>query len=203
MVDAVSLPVPKQLSHRRRYAGVLRFARAQAHYESVSVIKVKSHQKYHGLEGVARRMAVGNDLADRAAKEAVARHPQPSKEIVEAAKDQYDTAFATLRVAAAVLKLWPPPAQRPAKLPVNGGRPRASPATSGVRANPHKWSSLSGLWRCGRCLASSRLKVPPVNGCTVVPRFVARHLRNPAGHWRCYHARPSGDTILCHRCGDW
>ncbi len=85
VLDLAAREPATRYSASRKYAGVLlSMLKYPDGVDKIKgTVKVKAHQCIDGIEDQRERwMAIGNDLADAAAKEAVKRHPQPSKEVV-------------------------------------------------------------------------------------------------------------------------
>ncbi len=92
-------------------------------------MKTKAHRNVSGLSpGDDREDAVGNAAADRAAKEAVGLHPQPTPVQVQELDASCKRASLAIRTIAAVLSVFPPmPKERMVRRPANvegGKRPR-------------------------------------------------------------------------------
>ena len=118
VVNAIGLPEWKQDSPARRYAGVLKEVRRHRSWRQGDVIWQKAHQSLNDLQGEELRLAKGNDLADKAAKEAARRcRPEVDAKLDEKARRLAKLAEATRRVAAAVLKTFPTDQRKAERVP--------------------------------------------------------------------------------------
>ncbi len=142
----------ERYSGRRRYAGVLRsmlkFPRGMAHI--VGAVKVRAHQRIDAISDEHERwLAVGNDLADAAAKAARERHPEPPKELADLIRFGEIRAPLVVRaVATAMVQFSPMGGKLRRRANANDPAPHATP---GTQPPAHKWEYTAGRWRCGQC----------------------------------------------------
>ena len=82
VIDLLRLDARRQLNGRRRFAGIARRALAapEAHSMSTCIRKVRAHCDIGAItDPWERHLAIGNSLADEAAKVAQSRHPPSGK----------------------------------------------------------------------------------------------------------------------------
>jgi hypothetical protein len=134
---------------RRVYAGVLRDALTDAAWLGrTQVRKVPAHINPTALPpGAARDDAVGNDLADQLAKQAVAGHPAPAPALVQDLEAALKRARIIVRAIGRVIQCFPPMPRERMLRP-----PRAVEGARVAVGNGHRWTFASGLWRCECCL---------------------------------------------------
>ncbi len=158
------------LSAKKKYAGLFKHAALAEARKVASVVKTKAHRCVSGLPaGDEREDAVGNAAADRAAKEAVKLHPQPTPAQVQDLDASCKRATMVIRTIAAVLSAFPPmPKERMVRRPadVEGANFRG--------VGGHEWHYIHGLWRCCKCLC-----------CTIGQTLTAKVV-----HSQCKGIRP-------------
>ncbi len=145
-------------SAKVRYAGLLKHVLGADPKGVVKVEKIKAHRHVASLPpGDEREDAIGNAAADRAAKEAVKLHPQPTpaqeNDLAAASK----RAALVIRTIGTTMALFPPlPKERMQRHPSN--RDGAEVLGDGG----HDWVFTQNLWRCRRCLRCSiKPKIDP------------------------------------------
>jgi hypothetical protein len=188
---------------RRAYAGLLKTALADpAWLRRVTVRKVLAHVNPSSLPlGDARNDAVGNNMADLSAKEAVLAHPAPAPTLVQDLEAKRRRARYVVRTIAMVTQCFPrmprermirpPPTREGARVAMRGG---------------HSWVHVGGMWRCERCLRMTLQ--PAINGALAHERCPGPKLSMDTaaiaarGHTL---ARTDGlvPIIFCVKCGAW
>ncbi len=159
------------LSAKKKYAGLFKHAALAEARKVTTVVKTKAHRCVSALPaGDDREDAVGNAAADRAAKQAVKLHPQPTPAQVQDLDAACKRATMVIRTIAAVLSIFPPmPRERMLRRPANveGANFRGE--------GDHEWHFIHGLWRCSKCLCCTVAQ-------TLTPRLV---------HSQCTGIRPA------------
>ena len=108
VVKQFTNPVAEWGHEKLAYAGVMRnAARMQKDGCFGSIEKVKAPVSLVGLTGREHFLAVGNDRADKKAKETAQLHKQPDSETLKRYQMAEEQATTALKVIAAVMKLWP------------------------------------------------------------------------------------------------
>ena len=132
-------PLSEQINGKKRYAGLLKAAqRHSGWYEAAAATWQKAHLDMGGLHGVELLRARGNGAADRSAKQAATEgHAEVPVALDRKARWQVAAAEATLKVAAAVLRLFP---QDTIKAP----RMAVEPVVTKRRAGGHSWCMFHG-----------------------------------------------------------
>ncbi len=208
VIDAMAKGPKGYLDGSLRYGGVLLFT--QKYPEGLShvreIVKVKAHQCINAaLSPTERWRAVGNDLADKAAKAAVGRHDQPS------AAQSAQLKFWARRIPYVVKAVATAMAEFP---PAGGNLPRKPPRQrSGATARgeeddgSHRWQFVEGRWRCTRCwtyVQGSPATPPPRKGQRCNAERVTAELKKYTARG---HAMLFADAALpfafCSRCGGW
>ncbi len=208
VLDHAAMDPARRHEGRRRYAGVLmsmaKFPNGVANI--VKSVKVKAHQRIENLTDAQERwLAIGNDLADAAAKEALKRHPQPSPEVDRKIRWWESRARHVVTAVATAMTHFPPLGGKLKK------KPRPQPESSGRGDEdehpPHRWEFSGGRWRCARCWtfiagnggvpAARRKEACRANRITVQQDQFAK-----AGHQML---QTEGDLPItfCARCGGW
>ncbi len=153
-------------SAKARYAGLLKHALGTEMKEAITVVKTKAHRNVTSVPpGPEREDAIGNAAADRAAKEAVRLHPQPTPAQESDLAAACRRATIAIRTIGATMAVFPPlPKDRMQRHPPN--REGAEVRGDGG----HDWTFAQHLWRCRLCLR-----------CTVKPKLDPRlvHARCP------------------------
>ncbi len=159
------------MAAKRRYSGLMKHVWANEARRCTTVIKTKAHRAVAGTpHGAEREDLVGNAAADRAAKEAVKLHPQPTPSQIQDLEAACRRATLVMRTIAATVGLFPPmPRDRMVRHPAN----RAGAQVEG--SGGHQWVYQQNLWRCTRCLK-----------CTVKPQIDAK-----TAHERCKGIGPN------------
>ncbi len=187
-------------SARTRYAGLLKHVLGMEVKEAVVVVKTKAHRNVASVPpGLEREDAIGNAAADRAAKEAVRLHPQPTPAQEGDLAAACRRAAIAIRTIGATMAVFPPlPKDRMQRHPPN----REGAGVMGDGG--HDWIFAQNLWRCRlchRCTVKPRLdpglvhaKCPGRKAARAIPRM-ADH-----GHDVVF---TGGDMpiLFCARCG--
>ncbi len=203
VVRDLNLPPMAALAGRKMYSGLLREVTTDSAWLQRTVIrKVPAHVNPTALRpGPERDDAVGNDVADRLAKEAVEEHPAPPPAMKQDLESALKRARLIVRTIAAVTQCFPPMAKermRRPPPPVNGAR-----VTIGAG---HNWIFTSGMWRCQTCLRMTTR--PQIDSALAHERCPGHRLSMDAcamvsrGHSL---AQTDGalPVIFCVRCGAW
>ncbi len=208
VLEHAAMDPTRRFDGRRKHAGILmsmgKYPQGLANI--ARTIKVKAHQHVESITDPDEKWrAIGNELADAAAKEALKRHPQPSADV--AAQIAFWEARARLVVKAVAIAMsqFPPLG---GKLTRRARAPRLGTAPAGEVDHPvHQWQHAGGRWRCATCWTF-------IVGDGGVPaarrREPCRRLRVPmqqeefvkAGH---VMMQTEGDlpVTFCARCGGW
>ena len=182
-----------QLSRKKRYAGVVRTARAFSDFHAAQrMLKVPAHVAVESCETLFDRFcALGSDAADAAAKEALSRHRAQEETVLRKWEFEWEDAVATARLIAAVGSLWPaarPPGGRrlpgPQRLEVYRRR-RSEQASARARRQQerlegqatHAWTSWRGVRRCRRCGVPWAASGAAAAACTGTRFFFGRCVR--------------------------
>ncbi len=208
VLDHAALDPARRHEGRRKYAGVLlsmaRFPRGMANI--VSSVKVKAHQCIENLTDAQERwQAIGNDLADAAAKEALKRHPQPSAEVEAKIRWWENRARHVVTAVATAMTHFPPMGGKLKK------KPRTQLPTSGRREEEehpsHRWEFSGGRWRCTNCWtfiagdggvpAARRTEACRMDRITLQQEQFAK-----AGHLML-QTEGNLPITFCARCGGW
>ncbi len=208
VLDLAARGPVERYSGKRRYAGVLlSMCRHPEGMKRITrTVKVKAHRRIDAIsDHLEKWMAIGNDLADKAAKAARDRHPQPSHEV--ATQIAFWERRAPLIVHAVAIAM--------AEFSPLGGkltRRANSRRTKGAGEPPtvvprHEWEFVAGRWRCAQCWSY-------IIGDGGVPdsrrhercqreRLTDRHKKfQSMGH---NMLRTEGDLPIsfCSKCGGW
>ncbi len=143
------------MAPRRAYAGIMREVLGNVEWaRRTTVRKVKAHRDPATLtDREERRDAVDNGVADEAARDALALHPQPSPAQVADLEAMLKRSRLIVRTIAKVTQVFPPmPAER-MKRP-----PRAREGAAVRIGDAHDWIFSGGLWRCRVCM---RITIKP------------------------------------------
>ncbi len=203
VVRDLNLPPLAALAGRKMYSGLLREVITDSAWMKRTVVrKVPAHVNPTALQpGPERDDAVGNDAADRLAKEAVEDHPAPPPAMKQDLESALKRARLIVRTVAAVTQCFPPMAkerlQRP-PAPANG-------AQVAIGAG-HNWIFTSGMWRCQTCMRMTTK--PQIDGALAHERCPGHRMSMDAcamvsrGHSL---AQTNGalPVIFCVRCGAW
>ncbi len=101
------------LSGSRKYAGLLKHVLGAEAGKAVEVTKVRAHRHVASIPpGAEREDAIGNAAVDRAAKEAVKLHPQPSPAQERELEAACRRAALVIRTVGAAMAVFPPPCRR-------------------------------------------------------------------------------------------
>ncbi len=195
-----------RIAPTRKYSGVMRdmlkYPHRLAHQESF--VKVRAHVDIHSIqEEEGRRLAMGNDLADRLAKEAVKDHPAPSPaEEAMLAVDLAD-AKAIVKYAAAALRRWPALDKKIGGTRMPGGRKRQARK----QEDRHDWAFVEGAWRCSRCLkcafGSADHPGDSRGKCTGIGTDARAEEAKERGHSVAILESDGLPIICCMKCGAW
>ncbi len=187
-------------SGNRKYAGLLKHVLGAEAGKAVEVTKIRAHRQVTSIPpGAEREDAIGNAAVDRAAKEAVKLHPQPSPAQERELEAACRRAALVIRTIGATMAVFPPmPRDRMTRHPAN---------RSGARIEGeggHEWIFAQNLWRCRRCLRCvTKPKVDAVvahSRCTGMRVDRMLPSMSSKGHDVVY----TGDElplIFCARCG--
>ncbi len=206
VLDLAAREPKRRYDGRKRYAGVLlsMCKYPEGMRRIVRTIKVKAHRCIEGITDQHEKwMAIVNDLADKAAKAARDRHPQPSTEV--AAQISFWEKRAPLVVRAVAIAM--------AEFSPLGGKLTrdASRAKDELKCNrlpevpTHEWEFTAGRWRCARCWSF-------VVGDGGVPAYRRRERcqteRVTTRHWEfqsmghnMLHTEGDLPRSFCSRCG--
>ncbi len=209
VLDMAKLPPCRRFDGRRKYAGV--HLSMRKHPEGlarmVQTVKVKAHQTISNIEDEDERWrAIGNDLADKAAKQARLRHPQPSPELAAQISFWERRAPYVVEAVATAMPLFPPLGGKLTR------RRRRCTDDAAAKAGPtevpvHQWEYAAGRWRCARCwtyvagqggVPSSR-RGEPCQSDRVPHR---QRLFERLGHVML-HTDGELPITFCARCGGW
>ena len=210
------------------YAGIIKNMVRQSQWKWLkSTTKVKAHRELGSARDDYDRFLIrGNDAADRAAKDAVLRHPQALADSERPALQAHRKAARLLKLAVKLLPLWPKlekAARRgrtgatPAP-PLNEGEGGAAPTVDEDAAREaveeggrillepqeaHEWANIGPYHqRCSRCW-----QLPTethTQECKGMPAFAARLALQPLGHrWFRLYTEPARDLLICAACGAW
>ncbi len=197
---------PERLDGRRKYSGVL--LSMNRHPEGLrrieAAVKVKAHQNLSAISDPHQLwMAKGNDHADRAAKLARERHPQPSHEVQTQIRYWTRRIPHIVRAVATAMAEFPPAGGSLPRKP----RPRAA-AVAGTAARPdaHRWTFVEGRWRCSNCwtyiLGQSIPAARRTERCDAARVGKALRHFESRGH-TMLHAEGALPVAFCLRCGGW
>lgn len=158
VVRQASLRLKDKLDGRRPYAGVHKAILKHASSSFLQgVVKVKAHVVDPGQEHTIedeqlRRHALGNNLADAAAKAGLRAHPGMGPEVANAAAAYFAKMTSIARVLACTGKLWPSSRQHNGALSKRdvpeGGEPVAPRAKASAVAAVLPADSLGHVVRC-------------------------------------------------------
>ena len=173
-------PFCEQLNGKKRYAGLLKEAQRHSGWREVSSATwQKAHLNLDGLHGVELRRARGNGAADRSAKRAAKEgHETLPVALDRQARWHVAAAEATLKVADAVLRLFPQDSVRAPRVAIEQ-------RTTMRRTGGHSWCPFHGGRRCSRCLAVSRARSQEEadrKPCLALPPAMRRLVASPKGH---------------------
>ncbi len=143
VIDANREPA-RALAPSRKYAGVMKEVISDPAWTRSSIVrKVPAHVEPTSMpEGPAKDDAVGNNLADVLAKQALQLHDQPAPALVTDLEAKLRRAKAIIRVVAKVTQVFP--AIPKGKIP---RRPRARANVTRDDPARHDWRFTEGLWR--------------------------------------------------------
>ncbi len=174
-----------------------------------AIKKVKAHQNAATMpEGREKILAIGNGLADEAAKQAAAMHPQPAPAQESLLQARLARAPLILKTVAHTMEIFP--RLQAAALGNAAARLRAgAPGSKPTKAPPkklHDWAFAAQRWRCARCLAMSSKRWLPralrEQACRGYNESMnVRHIAG-RGH-RIIAAGGSPPLIICAACGSW
>ena len=241
VVNIVNNPPNLTTLHRLHYAGIWRTARMKAGWKLIA--NQAEHVRSHQLEGPdavnieevdpdTRHKLLGNQLADEAAGEGHAMHPELNAELLQLDRQAYKAAQQVVLLAARVLPLHPrrahhqrqprpdPPITSPSddeQEPDDRSKVdndvRHEPAAKPIQCTSfmHDWSEGEpGRWRCRLCalIANTGRSTPPTeSGCRGLPVALSRV---GTGHrlvtYHPSHTNPDPTPLyaceLCHAAGN-
>ena len=221
VVQHFNADVAKQLSRRRRYAGVVRSARGCEGATALrSLRKVAVHVNVAECTTEFENCcAEGNGAADEQAKLGLGLHPGQSSQARDQWAREWLDATTTAKIIAAVGPRWPavrPPDGRRLPRPQRRARIRAERATHEAQKEQarqearasHSWAVRRGLRRCTACGAPFSKAGAAAALCPGRQQAWADLVENPQSHELYIAAveRPPeqrSPLILCTRCGVW
>ncbi len=203
VVRDMTSPPKMVLTGKRMYAGLLKTALTDPEWRRrTTVRKVPAHINPTSLpSGAARDDAVGNDMADLSAKEAVRAHPSPSPAMLQDLEARIKRARYVVRALATITHCFPRmPKERMVRPPPNREGARVQ------IGNGHTWVFVGGLWRCEHCL---RMTVRP----TIDGALAHERCSGPKASMDAASITGRGHTLaqttglipilFCVRCGAW
>ncbi len=208
VLEQAAKPPAERYAGKRKYAGVLRsmLKHPQGMGHIAEAVKVKAHQRIENISDERERwMAVGNNLADEAAKAARERHPQPPKELADLIRFWEVRASLVVRAVATAMVNFSPMGGKLKKK--EGAHVPAPSAVPGDRPPVHKWEFMAGRWRCSQCWTY-------ILGAGGVPASRRREVCQPGrvpvrqlefqerGH-AMMHTEGDLPITFCARCGGW
>ena len=188
------MPTPASGTMRARVVAHRRQHRAfytPAH-RSKDVIAALSHND--------RLIAEANAFVDLKAKEAVLLHPQPTPAQTRDLDYQLCVVATVAATLSQTLRLFP--------VKYCERRPKCSlHKRKHSLGGWHAWARLPTSWRCLSCVSSlpltSREGDLPALGCKNLPARLERIKGGGFGHNLVVIEYPSGDVVVCLRCGSW
>jgi hypothetical protein len=206
VVDEWAKPLAVRLRPSSVHAGQAKALCAHPSAALVSLRWVKGHVSEDAAFGAqAKRDAKGNDLADKEADSAMARHPQPTDWLRARVDREVIDAQAVILHAASILPLWPKAtkAELKAARPAQAGRGRARRPID----RAHQWIGVNGRWQCRLCLATTfslegrlRRDREECPGDAAAVRNVVLERRD---HLLMVADVDGGPCIFCAACGAW
>ena len=164
VVDQFGVGLPAAIQAKRPYAGVMRdLCRWPMQMRSVNgVVKVKAHQEIDKLTDPGlKRLARGNDAADKHAKMALNLHPPQEQQVEQEIEFRMKRAKLICEATAKAMAMFPPVGERMQKIRAGSIRPgRRGGGDNGVAARDcrntvtdetHAWEHRAGKWRCANC----------------------------------------------------
>ncbi len=145
VLDQAVMDPTRRFDGRRKYAGIMlsmrKYPKGSAYIERL--VKVKAHQNIANItEEDEKWKAMGNDLADAAAKAARDRHPQPSPEVQAQIRFWETRAKYVVRAVAIAMAQFPPMGGKLTKRRAEAGSCSVSPPE---RERPtHSWEFVVG-----------------------------------------------------------
>ncbi len=203
VVAAYNGPPASAVRPGRAYAGIMREVLADASWRGrTSVRKVKAHVNIDTVHDQAERAdVIDNDLADRAAKEAVTYHDQPTDVQKAELQARLRRARLVIRTVAKVTQAFPPMPSERLQRP-----PRSREGASLHVPGAHQWVFNAGFWRCQVCMRMS-LQPDLTNAmaqqrCDGPKTSLAAEAVTARGHLL---ARTEGQVqvLFCVRCGSF
>ncbi len=207
VLDLAAAPPRKQLEGRRKYAGIMlstrRYPEGLSHVKNL--IKVKAHRDIGSIEDPRDRwMAIGNDLADAAAKAARDRHPQPTPEQRATVDFYLRRVPLVVKAVGKAMALFPPAGGNLARAAT--GRGGAAGSKVRLRRREHVWRFVEGRWRCARCwtyvLGESVPASRRLQQCEGARVTRAMRRSESLGH-TMFYAHGDMPIAYCGRCGGW
>ncbi len=149
VVQDAGATAARAVSARRAYAAINKENLADLQWRAAAVVrKVPAHVNPQSVPGgPAREDAMGNQMADEAAKEAVLQHPQPTKVMKDDLEAKLKRARIIIRTIAKVTQAFPPMPRERMLRP-----PRAREGATIAADGGHTWTYGAGLWRCTTCM---------------------------------------------------
>ncbi len=206
VINQANAGIRRQLEGRKKYAGVhlAAYRDPASRRRMIGLAKVKAHQHVETIDDRYERWkAIGNNMADEAAKLACDRHPQPTTD-QQATIDYYMRRIPLIvRAVGKAMTMFPPAG---GNLPRKRRPAAGAKGTSSSRPVGHQWAFVEGRWRCGRCWTYVLGDNVPANRhfqrCEE-SRVSATMRRSEAlGHVMMY-AEGELPIVYCSRCGGW
>ena len=207
------------------YSGVIRQAQiwlsSRTHHTCLQVRKVKAHQTFHdGMSQQERWLATGNDLADMHAMRAEQLFSATPELNVLLSEAHMSRAQIVLKLAAAVLPLWPRDEKYQRTVSIHTGVSASSdaPLPYGTRTNMpvdatssmpdwyHIWIPCPQGFYCIRCRATCKAAVVDKRRRQRCKGLVDNLMPagcNPQGHHLVVSDFPEGQVTICSTCGHW
>ena len=196
----------------RPMAGLVRRAHMAKGWPAiVGITKVKAHQKLQDLAVGTEdwKQAVGNSLADEAAKAGAAMHHEVPCEVVQAHKRQADMVEGFLVYSAKLHAAWPqrPKACRRPKEASAQARAERAIQHSGASREAHEWLWMPdrSRWYCLNCLGPRRaVKVRARSkGCPGFSLKMRQVFSPDSTHTLLAYDNYPGFLVICVACGAW
>ena len=209
----------KQLSRRRRYAGVVRSARSYEGFNALQNLrKVEAHVSVSScITEFEKFCAKGNGAVDEQAKLGLGSHPGQSLQVLLQWDREWADATTTAKLIAAVGPMWPavrPPDGRRLPCPERRTGDRAERTAARTLKEQaaqatHTWIQIRRRQYCTACGAFSARSGPGAAPCPGKSAYLAQLVADPRGHHilvgdiaRPQVAKPTA-LLICQSCGAW
>ncbi len=198
--------VPKKVcTPTARYSGVMRDTQRvpERLRQVVEFRKIKAHVDPNAIADLEQRgHAQGNAEADLLAKAAARRHPPQSPAEEALLETNIDDAVSIIKLAAAVLRHWPPQEKTP-----RPKRTGAGPGAPKKNGRAHVWEFVDSAWRCRvclRCAIGAKENPRGTRGfCTGGTAAGKSREAEGGGHTLGYAKGVGMPIMFCYRCGSW